>query len=151
MSRCLEIDNQTTTLLETARLEKIAQTLSPQRMIELLFVDENTIQGMNKEYRNQDKPTDVLSFPLDAMGIANMPLGSVVICIPIAQGAAHFFGHSLEEEIALLFIHGVLHLQGYDHEVDLGEHYAAEKQWIEFFSLPSGLIVRTLEESSKKQ
>ncbi|MCE3038489.1 rRNA maturation RNase YbeY [Helicobacter anatolicus] len=142
----LDIDNQTLVKLSNLeKLEKIALVVGQQKNIELLFVDEKTIQEINRLYRNQNKPTDVLSFPLDDMGVIDFLLGSIVICIPIAEKMAIKYGHTLEEEVALLFIHGILHLQGYDHEKDQGEHREAEKKWVEYFRLPSSLIVRTME------
>lgn len=140
----LQIDNQTQNVIDATKLEEIASQLGSNREVELVFVDLQTMQEINREYRNQDKPTDVLSFPLDSMGLVNIPLGSIVICIPIAEEMAENYGHSLEEEVALLFIHGMLHLQGYDHESDNGEHREAEEHWIKHFSLPNSLIVRVL-------
>ena len=55
------------------------------------------------------------------------------------------FGHDSEDELSLLFIHGLLHLLGFDHEVDNGEMRAKEKEIIQAFSLPSSLIIRTEE------
>lgn len=84
-----------------------------------------------------------LSFPLEA--IPHTPLGSVVINAPLAQENALKLGHSLEDEIALLFIHGVLHLLGYDHEKDKGEQRQKEGELIKAFDLPLSLIERTQE------
>ena len=71
-----------------------------------------------------------------------MPLGSIVISIDTAKKEAEEFGHSIEDEIKLLFIHGLLHLLGYDHEIDNGEMRAKEAEIIEKFNLPKSLIVR---------
>ncbi|MEO1923813.1 MAG: rRNA maturation RNase YbeY, partial [Nautiliaceae bacterium] len=87
------------------------------------------------------KPTDVLSFPLE--NIPGMPLGSIVISIDTAKKGAKEFGHSIENEIKLLFIHGLLHLLGYDHEIDNGEMRAKEEEIIKKFNLPQSLIIRT--------
>ena len=141
----LALDNRTQIALSTSLLEEIAREICA-REVELLLVDEAQIRELNRAYRDKDAPTDVLSFPLDDMGLAHMPLGSVVICLPIAQKFATHYGHSLQEEVALLFIHGILHLQGYDHEVDGGEHRREEERWIEAFGLPSSLIVRNTQE-----
>ena len=107
---------------------------------ELLIVSNQTIQELNREYRQKDIPTDVLSFPLSAE--ASMILGSVVISFDYAQNGAEKFGHSIENEIFILFIHGVLHLLGYDHEVDNGEQREKEIEIIESLSIPQSLIVR---------
>ncbi|WP_367704073.1 rRNA maturation RNase YbeY, partial [Helicobacter pylori] len=74
--------------------------------------------------------------------IPHTPLGSVVINAPLAQTNALKLGHRLEEEIALLFIHGVLHLLGYDHEKDKGEQRQKESELIKIFNLPLSLIER---------
>jgi probable rRNA maturation factor len=79
---------------------------------------------LNKKYRGQDRPTDVLAFPLslDPGTIKakrrGMPhwLGDVVISVETARLQAREFGHSLDEEMGRLLIHGTLHLIGYDHE-----------------------------------
>lgn len=137
----LAIDNQTSIILQTHLLEKITNKLSL-RDVELLLVDERSMQKINKDLRQIDKPTDVLSFPFDSMGLEHIPLGSIVICLPIAKKFASFYGHSLEEEVALLFIHGILHLKGFNHEADNGEHRKEEERWVEFFNLPKSLIIR---------
>jgi probable rRNA maturation factor len=123
-------------------LNKILDELTS-KDIELIITNKNTIQQINKEYRNIDKPTDVLSFPLEQ--IKGMPLGSVVICEDIVRQKAKEFNHSFEQELSLMFIHGVLHCMGYDHEIDNGEHRKKEIELIEKFNLPKSLIVRTQE------
>jgi probable rRNA maturation factor len=90
-----------------------------QKPLELIFVNSKDMQELNKNFRGIDKTTDVLSFPLDFMD--GLPLGSIVINIEIAKTKANEFSHSLEDEIKLMFIHGLLHLLGYDHEKDNGE------------------------------
>ncbi|MEZ4749963.1 MAG: rRNA maturation RNase YbeY [Bdellovibrionota bacterium] len=81
------------------------------------------IHALNKQYRSKDKPTDVLSFPLweahPATGAVHM--GDICICPTIARRYAKELGHSLEQELKVLAVHGLLHLCGYDHEVDEAE------------------------------
>jgi len=74
-----------------------------------------------------------------------MPLGSIVISIDYVLDKAKFYKHSEEAEMALLFIHGLLHILGYDHEIDTGEMREKEALIIKKFSLPNSLIVRTKE------
>lgn len=136
----LEIDNQTPLELDFSLLEKIASFLAPTQIIELVLVSDETMREINRDLRNCDYATDVLSFPLEA--IPRTPLGSVVINAPLAQENALKLGHSLENEIALLFIHGVLHLLGYDHEKDKGEQRQKEGELIKAFDLPLSLIER---------
>jgi probable rRNA maturation factor len=136
----IELDNQTEKTIDIAALERIAEALTD-REIELLVTDDATIRGINSEYRQIDKATDVLSFPFEPMPMA--PLGSIVISMDHVEKAAEAFGHSEAEETALLFIHGLLHLLGYDHECDNGEMREKERELIERFDLPQSLIVRT--------
>ncbi|MCQ2927116.1 rRNA maturation RNase YbeY [Helicobacter pylori] len=136
----LEIDNQTPLELDFLLLEKIASFLAPTQTIELILVSDETMREINRDLRNCDYATDVLSFPLEA--IPHTPLGSVVINALLAQENALKLGHRLENEIALLFIHGVLHLLGYDHEKDKGEQRQKEGELIKAFGLPLSLIER---------
>lgn len=139
----IELDNRTDKHYELSRLEMIAASLSD-REIELILTDNDEIAHINREFRGIDKATDVLSFPSDPFPGA--PLGSIVISVDKVASVAAELGHGEEEELALLFIHGVLHLMGYDHEVDEGQMRAKEEELIERFALPKSLIVRTLEE-----
>lgn len=85
------------------------------------------IHSLNRQYRQKDKPTDVLSFPL-ADDVCPALLGDVVISVDTATRQAHRRGHSLREEIQTLLIHGVLHLLGYDHEVSRSEAIRMRKK-----------------------
>lgn len=138
----IEIDNHTDCLINETLLNDILEKLT-HKEVELIIVDNAEIQELNKQYRYIDKPTDVLSFPIEDTPF--MPLGTVVISAQYAQEKANEFNHSLEDEIALLFIHGVLHCMGYDHEIDHGEQRNKEVEIIEYFNLPQSLIVRTQE------
>jgi probable rRNA maturation factor len=139
----IDLDNQTTLHIDLDVLEKITQSLTD-REIELIVTENDTIAALNQEYRSKDTPTDVLSFPMEN-AVANMPLGSIVISADFVQEKANELGHSEKDEFSLLFIHGLLHLLGYDHEKDHGEMRKKEKELIEKFDLPSSLIVRTEE------
>jgi probable rRNA maturation factor len=136
----IDIDNQTQYKIDEDSLEKILTELT-QKDIELILTSNETIQAINKEYRGIDKATDVLSFPYEDMPMA--PLGSIVISIDFVQQKAKEFGHSQDDEFALLFIHGLLHLLGYDHECDNGEMRQKEEALIQKLQLPESLIVRT--------
>ena len=137
----IDIDNQTSYEVKTKLLEQIAASLTDKE-IELIVTDNETIAQINAEYRNIDKATDVLSFPYDA-DMPMAPLGSIVISYDFVKEKAAEFGHSEDDEFALLFIHGLLHILGYDHEVDSGEMRQKEEQIIQNFNLPKSLIVRT--------
>lgn len=136
----IDIDNQTAYAVNEKLLETILQDLT-QKDIELIVTSNEQIQKINKEYRDIDKPTDVLSFPYEEMPMA--PLGSIVISIDYVQNKAKEFGHSEDDEFTLLFIHGLLHLLGYDHECDNGEMREMEEKLIRKLELPNSLIVRT--------
>ena len=136
----IDLDNGTGFEIDILILEKIANSLT-QKDIELLIVKNDEIQKLNKEHRNIDKATDVLSFPID-FDMPNMPLGSIVISTDFVEEKAKEYGHTFNEEFSLLFIHGILHLLGYDHEVDNGEHRNKEEELIKEFNLPDSLIIR---------
>jgi probable rRNA maturation factor len=128
-------------------LEDIANHLTT-REIDLTLCYNSAIQQYNKEYRHKDKATDVLSFPIEQDNISDnsvMPLGSIVISVDFVKEKAKKYNHSTDAEMALLFIHGLLHLLGYDHENDAGEMREKEALIIKTFNLPNSLIVRTEE------
>lgn len=90
--------------------------------VSVSFVDMEEIHRLNREYRNVDSPTDVLSFPMfergtiPELGEEEIELGDVVICTDKAKEQADEFGHSYERELIYLFVHSLFHLLGYDHE-----------------------------------
>ena len=120
-------------------LEQIADFLGAGD-VELVFVNDDEMRKINREHRGIDKATDVLSFPYEQ--VSGGLMGSVVISTDTASRVAGELGHSIECEIALLFLHGVLHILGYDHEIDSGQMREKEKEVIEHFSLPDSLIIR---------
>jgi probable rRNA maturation factor len=136
----IELENNTEFNLDLKTIETITDTLTS-RDVELIVVKNDEIQKLNSEHRNIDKATDVLSFPMD-FDFPNMPLGSIVISTDFIEEKAKEYGHSFNEEFTLLYIHGILHLLGYDHEVDDGEHREKEEELINQFNLPKSLIVR---------
>ena len=88
--------------------------------ISVTFVEAEEIRELNRDYRDNDKVTDVLSFPQfddlnDIPDFGEICLGDVVICKDRAEEQAEAFGHSFEREIIYLFTHSILHLLGYDH------------------------------------
>ncbi|WP_418178975.1 rRNA maturation RNase YbeY [Aliarcobacter lanthieri] len=136
----IDLDNQTNFDVNLNKLEEISSLLT-KREIELLIVYNPTIQEINKEYRQKDKPTDVLSFPFEG-DFEHLPLGTIIISIDFVKEKATEYNHKDEDELSLLFIHGLLHLLGYDHEIDMGEHRQKEEELIKKFNLPNSLIVR---------
>lgn len=90
--------------------------------ISVRFVDNEQIKELNNEYRDIDKATDVLSFPLGENGVYDHNpssgaalLGDIVISMQRAMEQAEEYGHSLDREVAFLTVHSMLHLLGYDH------------------------------------
>jgi len=143
----LNIDNLTDFAINTQLIEEIVKKHTS-REIDLIVCYNSTIQEYNKNYRDKDVATDVLSFPIenDNIMLADiMPLGSIVISIDFVITKALELRHSNENEFTLLFIHGLLHLLGYDHEVDNGEMREKEEALITELNLPKSLIVRTEE------
>jgi probable rRNA maturation factor len=141
----IDFENRLHSDIDIAHLEKISSYLTP-RSLELIITDDNDIQTINKTYRNIDKATDVLSFPMEIMpGIPLdlLPLGSIIISYDYVKNGADKFGHNNQNELSLLFIHGLLHLLGFDHEIDSGEMRQEERRIINEFDLPNSLIVRT--------
>ncbi len=122
------------------QLLNIASTVEPipAGEIVLTFVDDEVICELNEQYRGIDKPTDVLSFSMSEQTdeepiivYENKPeeqLGDIVISAPAAKRQSEEYGHSLEREIGFLFIHGLLHLLGYDHQDEHAEQRMIQKQ-----------------------
>jgi len=96
--------------------------------VSLSFVDDETIRELNREYRGIDRPTDVLSFPMEEdleemppVGEGPLMWGDIIISVPTARRQSEEYGHSLEREIGFLFVHGFLHLIGRDHDTEENE------------------------------
>ncbi|HSM57725.1 MAG TPA: rRNA maturation RNase YbeY [Candidatus Sulfomarinibacteraceae bacterium] len=86
--------------------------------LSILLTDSESVRQLNRTYRERDEATDVLSFPSgEMMPGAEHYLGDVAIAIPVARAQAARSGHELQAELALLTIHGILHLLGYDHAI----------------------------------
>ena len=97
------------------------------------------MRALNRRFRRKNKPTDVLSFPAETPRLA----GDIAISAEIAAANADALGHSVDTELKILILHGLLHLVGYDHETDAGEMQAEEAKLRRRLKLPVGLIERT--------
>ncbi|AZK49013.1 rRNA maturation RNase YbeY [Paenibacillus lentus] len=113
--------------------------------VALTFVDDEEIHTLNREYRGVDRPTDVLSFAMNESvedeqeiiyeleegeeldGFGDM-LGDIIISVETAKAQSEEYGHSLTREIGFLFVHGFLHLLGYDHQDEASEAEMMGKQ-----------------------
>ena len=114
--RRLQIETRTWSTFATKALAAIGKGESSATVA---FVSDKKIRELNRQFRGIDKATDVLSFPSD--GPDESDLGDIAVSIDTAAAQAKENGLKLDEEIAQLILHGLLHLSGYDHETDNGE------------------------------
>jgi probable rRNA maturation factor len=117
------------------------QSVAPARArgtVTVAIVSDARVRALNKQFRKQDKPTDVLSFP----DSGSPYLGDVVIAAGVARRQARDAGHSLQTELRVLALHGLLHLLGYDHERDNGRMARLERRLRRKGGLREGLIER---------
>lgn len=114
-------------LKKTLKVEKVTNAF-----FSVVLVDEKKIQEINKNYRNIDKVTDVISFAFEdndkRVYNSTRILGEIYICIPRMKEQAIAYGHSETREIAFLGVHGLLHLLGYDHMTKNDEEVMFGKQ-----------------------
>ncbi|MFD2446105.1 rRNA maturation RNase YbeY [Bacillus sp. CGMCC 1.16607] len=114
--------------------------------ISITFVTNERIQEINREYRNKDKSTDVISFAMEELGEgeveivgADQPrvLGDIIISIPKAKEQAEEYGHSFLRELGFLAVHGFLHLLGFDHETEEEEKemFSLQRELLEDYGL----------------
>jgi probable rRNA maturation factor len=106
--------------------------------VAVALVPDSRVRTLNRTYRGQDRPTDVLSFPSDTPG----HLGDIVIAAGVARRQARAAGHPMAAELRVLALHGLLHLLGYDHERDTGQMARAEARLRRRGGLRAGLIER---------
>jgi probable rRNA maturation factor len=111
------------------------------RAFECLIAGDLELARLNARWRNRRRPADVLSFP--AARADSGYLGEIAISWERAGEQAPRYGHTREQEIRILMLHGLLHLLGYDHERDGGRMARAERRWRSRLGLGPGLIERT--------
>ncbi len=124
-------------MLTSATLATLNAKLDAKTELSLLLTDDESIHALNLQYREKDRPTDVLSFEMND----EIMLGDIVISIDTAIKQANDADIALEREVAFLFIHGFLHLLGYDHET-------SEEDEKEMFALQEN-ILKTLVDNGK--
>ena len=134
--------------IRRALLERFALALRDElangREFECLITGDRELRRLNREFRGKDETTDVLSFPAPKRTATpgGETLGALAVSWQRAAAQAGEYGHSLESELRILMLHGVLHLLGMDHDNDRGRMARAEARWRLRLKLPHGLIER---------
>lgn len=139
--RRLTIDVVTSGATGAPGLGRWLASIAPARArgaMTIAIVPDGRVQQLNRRYRRKNAPTDVLSFSSDERGY----LGDVVIAVGVARRQAKQAGHSLQRELRVLALHGLLHLLGYDHERDAGRMARVEARLRRRGGLREGLIER---------
>lgn len=118
------VNRQRKTKIDTKAWESFADKAATaigknDSMATIAFVSDKAIRQLNRQFRDIDKATDVLSFPAEETDKLN--LGDIAISVDTAARQAKENGLTFDEEVAQLILHGLLHLSGYDHETDNGE------------------------------
>lgn len=154
MTLIIDFIDETTELLEeqkrtvdellqcAADVEEVAQDTE----LSVTFVTNERIQEINRDYRNKNQPTDVISFALEEIGEGEVEvigvdqpliLGDIIISIPRAKEQAVEYGHSFLRELGFLAVHGFLHLLGYDHmnEEDEKKMFTKQKDILDRYGL----------------
>lgn len=116
--------------------------------VNVLVTGSAELRSLNRRFRAQDQPTDVLSFPPGPCFVNGLA-GDIAISADIAKKNARRLGHSAAQEIKILALHGVLHLVGYDHERDRGAMASKETQLRRSLGLPDGLIERNVRKNTR--
>ena len=137
----LQVDVVTSGRVRAPNLGRWLQSVAPARArgtLTVALVPDARIRALNRQYRHESTTTDVLSFPAAEPG----QLGDVVIATGVAGRQAQSAGHTLQAEIRVLALHGLLHLLGYDHEHDDGRMDRLERRLRRRGGLHEGLIER---------
>ena len=129
MSGPVILNRQRRHRVSVSRLQQFVNVLSHRLHLDsqtftIVLVSDPRIRRLNRDFRNQNKPTDVLSFPTGPDDLPHLDkpgIGDMIVSVETARRQAFARHHSLERELCVLVIHGLLHLLGYDHEVDRGE------------------------------
>jgi probable rRNA maturation factor len=140
--------------LDRTVLESFAEILRARvargNLFHCRITNDAELQSLNRTFRRKDHATDVLSFPGGEERRADRKsappyLGDIAISLQRARAQARQWGHSIEDEIRILMLHGILHLKGMDHDGDSGQMARTETRWRRKLGLPAGLIERVAE------
>jgi probable rRNA maturation factor len=154
MSLVIDFNDETNELTEQElnTIENLLHFAAKKESIEdgselsVTFVTNDRIQEINREYRDKDKATDVISFAMEELGEGEIPLsgvdmprilGDIIISLAKAEEQAEDYGHSFIRELGFLSVHGFLHLLGYDHEIEEDEQkmFGRQKDILDEFGL----------------
>lgn len=139
-------ENEIAQIEDLINFAAIKEAVESGSEVSITFVTNDRIQEINREYRDKDRPTDVISFAMEELGEgevelvgADMPrvLGDIIISVAKAKEQAEEYGHSLMRELGFLAVHGFLHLLGYDHESPEDEKtmFSRQKDILDEFGL----------------
>ena len=131
--------------LRAIGLSQWLQRIAPARVtgaLTIALLSDQKVRALNRKYRKTDKVTDVLSFPSTRTGVESDYLGDIAIASGVARRQAKLVGHSVQNELRLLALHGFLHLLGYDHRSDGGEMALIEGRLRRKGGLQEGLLER---------
>ena len=135
MSYEIDIQNEDGYAIDAARLREATAAalrrheVADETALSIVVTSNDAVADLNRQYRGVDSPTDILSFPAPEPPV-NIPgeapyLGDLIIAYPYAAAQAEREGHALNDSLALLVVHGCLHLLGYDH----GDHESKARMW----------------------
>ncbi|MGA2503038.1 MAG: rRNA maturation RNase YbeY [Anaerolineales bacterium] len=130
--------------LERAANAVLLQQSAPDVDLTLVLTGDSQVQALDREFLDKDAPTDVLSFPSSETDpeTGRRYLGDIIISVPQAEAQSVAAGHSLEQELSLLVIHGVLHLLGHDHAgtKDKARMWAAQSEVLTRLGIPPTIV-----------
>ena len=131
--------------LRATGLSQWLQRIAPASVagtLTIALLSDQKVRALNRKYRKTDKVTDVLSFPSTRIGTESDYIGDIAIASGVARRQAKLAGHSVQNELRLLALHGLLHLLGYDHESDGGKMALIEGRLRRKGGLQEGLLER---------
>jgi probable rRNA maturation factor len=137
-------------------LKRAREAVGVAGVVHVLLADDATLKRLNRTFRGKNKATDVLSFPAAASDVffadPDEPelAGDLAISLETAAKQAERYSHTLADEVKVLLLHGLLHLAGFDHEVDSGEMAERELQLRQRLKLPTSLIARVGVKSARR-
>jgi probable rRNA maturation factor len=150
----IEVQNDANFAVDTSRLQQAAQTVlarhdvAADSAITVVITTDEAVQALNKQHRNIDAATDVLSFPADPLPpeLAEEEdeayLGDVIIAFPYTKAQAEREGHDVGDSVALMVVHGTLHLLGYDHDTpeNRAEMWAEQAAALKIMGIDAAIV-----------